>query len=78
MLDRLEAAGHVTRVRPEKNRRTVLIKLTEEDRGLRRKYLEISEEMNEIYYDGFTPGEIDDYEGYLMRILGNLTRASLT
>ena len=78
MLDRLEAAGHVTRVRPEENRRTVLIKLTGEDRGLRRKYLEISEEMNEIYYDGFTSDEIDDYEGYLMRILGNLTRVSLT
>ncbi len=78
MLDRLEAAGHVARVRPETNRRTILIKLTGEDGDLRQKYLEISEEMNEIYYDGFTPDEIDDYEGYLSRILSNLTRASPT
>lgn len=78
MLDRLEAAGHLTRVRPEMDRRTILIKLTGEDGGLRQKYVEISEEMNEIYYDGFTPDEIDDYEGYLRRILSNLTRASPT
>ena len=76
MLDRLEAAGYVARVRPESNRRTVLIRLTVKDRGLRQKYLEISEEMNEVYYDGFTPDEIEEYEGYLNRILGNLTSAS--
>ncbi|UCD46179.1 MAG: MarR family transcriptional regulator [Candidatus Bathyarchaeota archaeon] len=78
MLDRLEAAGHLTRVRPETDRRTMLIKLTGDDGGLRRKYFEISEEMDKIYYNGFTSDEIDDYEGYLRRILDNLTRASQT
>ncbi|MCW3978269.1 MAG: MarR family transcriptional regulator [Candidatus Bathyarchaeota archaeon] len=72
MLDRLEREGHVMRVRSEGDRRTILIKLTEKNRSLRDEYLRVSDEMNEIYYDSFTPDEIEDFEDCLKRILANL------
>jgi DNA-binding MarR family transcriptional regulator len=74
MLDRLEKAGHITRVRPKKDRRTILIKLTEKNRSLQETYNKVSNEMTNIFYREFSHGEIDEFEGYLKRILANLTR----
>lgn len=74
MLDRLEKAGHITRVRPEKDRRTILLKLAEKDRSIQKVYSKVSDEMTNIFYREFSHEEIDDFEGYLKRILANLTQ----
>lgn len=74
MLDRLEEAGHITRIRPEKDRRTILIKLTEKDKSLQKLYSKVSDEMINIFYRGFSHEEIDEFEGCLKRILANLTQ----
>lgn len=74
MLDRLERAGHITRVRPQKDRRTILLKLTEKDRSLQKVYNKVSEEMTSRFYKEFSYEEIDEFEGYLKRILANLTQ----
>lgn len=74
MLDRLEKAGHVTRVRPRKDRRTILLKLTEKDRRLQKIYSRVSDEMTDIFYREFSREEIDEFESYLKRILANLTQ----
>jgi DNA-binding MarR family transcriptional regulator len=75
MLDRLEKAGHITRIRPERDRRTILIKLTEKDKSLQKVYSKVSDEMVDIFYREFSPEEIDEFEGYLKRILVNVTSA---
>lgn len=73
MLDRLEEAGHIHRLYDSSDRRAVRINLTEKALSMREKYNAVSEEMNEIFYKGFTENEIFDFENYLGKILENLT-----
>jgi MarR family transcriptional regulator, organic hydroperoxide resistance regulator len=72
MLDRLEVLGLIQRVFDKTDRRKILINLSEEARELQNEYDEVSAKMNEIYYQGFSDGEISQFEGYLLRILENL------
>jgi len=72
MLDRLEKMGYVKRKRSKKDRRKILIKRTEKDRAMEKKYVEVSEEMAKLYYKGFSKSEIVCFENDLERILNNL------
>lgn len=72
MLDRLEQAGFVKRVPSQEDRRAILIKLTEKDKECRDLYTKITKEKTELFYKGFASKEIDAFENYLQRILGNL------
>ena len=74
MLDRLEKAGHITRIRPKKDRRTTLLKLAEKDKSLQKVYSKVSDEMINIFYREFSHEEVDEFESYLKRILANLTQ----
>ncbi len=73
MLDRLEAAGYLERVPSGSDRRKIIIKLTAKDRKLRNIYKKVSDEMTELFYRGFSAGEIREFEKYLRQILDNLT-----
>ena len=73
MLDRLERMGYVRRQRSKKDRRKILIKRTEKDRTMEKKYVEVSEEMTRLFYKRFSKSEIDRFEKDLERILNNLT-----
>ena len=73
MLDRLERMGYIRRQRSKKDRRKILIKRTEKDRTMEKKYVEVSEEMTRLFYKGFSKSEIDHFEKDLERILNNLT-----
>ena len=75
MLDRMEAAGLIVRNRGDRDRRKVLIYLTEAARGLEREYNAVSEEISNIYYKGFADAEIAQLEGYLERVLKNVEEA---
>ena len=72
MLDRMEGANLIYRDRGDKDRRKILIFLTEEAKGLEQEYNEVSEEIGRIYYKGFSQDEIEKLEGYLRRILSNV------
>lgn len=72
LLDNLEAAGHITRVQSEQDRRKTLIQLTDKTRKLQNTYIKLSADMTKIFYKGFAPEEIDELEAYLHRILKNL------
>ena len=74
MLDRMEATGLIVRKSDPKDRRNRLIALTEKARSLQEDYTKISEQMNEMYYIGFSEEEIMQFESYLLRILTNLER----
>ena len=71
MLDRMEASGLIRREKSPSDRRAQLVFLTEAARALREDYERISDQMNEIYYQGFDEAEIRQLEGYLTRILDN-------
>ena len=73
MLDRLEEAGHLRREPNPEDRRVALIALTERNRLLRDRYDQVSGEMTELFYEGFSPDEVATFERGLRRILANLS-----
>jgi DNA-binding MarR family transcriptional regulator len=72
MLDRLEESGYVIRVPSREDRRKILIQRTEKDKNLQDLYNQVSQEMTNLFYEGFSENEIDEFEQYLKRILHNL------
>lgn len=74
MLDRMEVTGLVIRKPDPTDRRSRLIALTEKAKSLRDDYTRISQQMNDIYYTGFSGEEIYQFEAYLQRVLNNLEK----
>ena len=74
MLDRLERAGFIKRVPSKKDRREILIQLTEKNKLLQEKYVDVSKNMTKIYYKDFTVEEINNFENKLQKILDNLIK----
>ena len=72
MLDRLEKIGYIKRQYSKTDRRKILIKRTEKDRIMEKKYVEVSEEMTKLFYKGFSTSEINRFEKDLQHILNNL------
>ena len=72
MLDRLEEMGFIRRVPLKQDRRKILIKRTEKDKSFQDLYVRVSQDMTKLYYHGFTPSEIEQFEIYLKRIFSNL------
>jgi len=74
MLDRLEQAGFIKRVPSKKDRREILIQLTEKNKLLQEKYVDVSKNMTKIYYNDFTVDEMNNFENKLQKILENLIK----
>ena len=74
MLDRMESLDLIVRKPDPKDRRNRLIALTEKAKSLQDDYDRISQQMNELYYTGFTKSEILQFESYLQRVLNNLEK----
>ena len=72
MLDRMEQSGLIVRTPSPTDRRALMIRLTDKARALREDYDRISQQMNDLYYLGFTEDEVRQLESYLERILNNL------
>jgi DNA-binding MarR family transcriptional regulator len=77
MLNRLEKKGYITRSPSETDQRVSLVKRTGKDKHLEQAYADISDRMSKILYDGFTSGEINQFETYSERILNNLIQNSI-
>ena len=75
MLNRMVAAGLVHKQHGEKDRREILIFLTETSRALELDYKYLISEINSIYYEDFDFWEIMVFENYLRRILENVEDA---
>ena len=73
LLNNLEKTGHITRVPSEEDKRTVNVILTKNDKQLQDKYIQVSNKMTKLFYNGFSEEEIDEIEDYLRRLLNNLT-----
>lgn len=74
MLERMEKAGLILRRQDAADKRKTLLYLTDKARDLENDYIAVSEEMGDIYYQGFTPEEVKAAEKYLDRIRLNLER----
>ena len=74
MIDRMEAAGLVSRVPDANDRRKTRLILTDKARSLHIEYNQVSEKMSGIFYQGFSEAEIEQFEDYLSRVLRNLKK----
>ena len=74
MLSRMEESGLVARRASPADRRQSLIALTEKAGSLRNQYEDVSQRMNEVFFQGFSPEEARALDGALDRILENLER----
>lgn len=72
LIDRLEQSGFIVRVPNREDRRKTLIKLTEKNKALQEAYTKVSQKMLDLFYNGFSPEEIDTFETHLKRTLTNL------
>ena len=72
MLDRLEADGLIIRTPSLQDRRVVLIHLAYDHSVIRDLFCTVSEEMISLFYQGFTPQEVEQFEEQLRRIIHNL------
>jgi DNA-binding MarR family transcriptional regulator len=72
MLDRLQKKGFLKRMDDENDRRITKVKLSEKSKKFQEKYVAVSKKMTDVFYGTLTEEEIDQFEGYLRRILNNL------
>lgn len=73
MLERMEQANLIKRVSDQTDKRKIRISLTDTARKLNDDYNKISQEMNDVYYAGFSEAEVRAFEQNLQKILSNLT-----
>ena len=76
MLDRMENAGLIKRAPDPADRRKINIRLTEEARSMEAGYRRVSDDMNTVFFKGFSEEEEAALQGYLERILNNLEAGS--
>jgi DNA-binding MarR family transcriptional regulator len=73
MLDRLEHADLLRREPDPADRRTTRVLLTGQAKSALHTFAEVSEQMRDLFYRGFTQPEIEAFESALERIFTNLT-----
>ena len=72
-LNKMEAAGLVSRHRTAENRRSQLVQLTEQGQKLFFALLDAVTGFDRQLCDGFTATELDTLHGYLERLRTNVT-----
>ena len=72
MLERMEHQGLIQRVQGTADKRKTLLYLTAKAHALKPEYDEVSTQMGQIYYQGFSEEEILRFEDYLDRVHKNL------
>ena len=71
IIDRLERDGYIERKPSETDKRYTLISLTGKEQEFAKNVQKVSDQMNEIFYKGFTDEEITIFDSMLARILEN-------
>ena len=75
IIDRLERDGYIERKQSPSDKRSTLITLTGKEQEFEKYVKNVSNQMNKIFYKGFTDEEIIQFETMLQRILDNCKEA---
>jgi DNA-binding MarR family transcriptional regulator len=70
-LDRLEEKGFIRRLRSNADRRVVEVSLTEKGKSLADQMTLVAINALNHHLRGFTPEELDQFKGYLRRMVSN-------
>ena len=71
IIDRLERDSYITKKTSELDKRSTLISLTGKEQEFAQNVQKVSNQMNRIFYKGFTDEEILQFDTMLERILEN-------
>lgn len=74
VVDGMVRKGIVARKINPENRRQTIVSLTDYAQSMRKKYETVSQQMNQLFYQGFSEREQKEFEGFLARILETLTK----
>ena len=74
VIDGMVHKGIVERMVNPENRRQTIISLTGYAKSLQDNYEQVSQQMNTLFYEGFSEEEQRQFEQYLARILDTLTK----
>ncbi|MDE7299996.1 MAG: MarR family transcriptional regulator [Lachnospiraceae bacterium] len=75
VVDGMVRKGILERAINPDNRRETIISLTERAKGMQERYEAVSQQMNELFYRGFSGEERERFEEYLARIRDTLVQA---
>ena len=75
IIDRLERDGYIERKPSETDKRSTLICLTGKEQEFAKNVQKVSNQMNKIFYKGFSDEEIIQFDSMLERILVNCKEA---
>jgi DNA-binding MarR family transcriptional regulator len=74
VIDGMVSKGIVERNTNPHNRRQVIVSLTKYAKSLQEKFEIVSQQMNDLFYQGFSDDEQEHFEMYLHRILDTLRK----
>lgn len=77
VVDGMVRKGILERNINPKNRRQTIVSLTEYAKSIEEKYESVSQQMNTLFYRGFSQKEREEFEGYLERIVDTLILAEM-
>ena len=75
IIDRLERDGYIERKPSQTDKRSTLICLTGKEQKFAKHVQKVSNQMNKIFYKGFSDEEIMQFDSMLERILVNCKEA---
>jgi len=75
IIDRLERDGYIERKQSETDKRSTLICLTGKEKEFANNIQKVSDQMNSVFYKGFSDEEITQFDSLLQRILDNCKEA---
>lgn len=72
MLARMREQGLICMEENSEDKRSAIVGLTQKAAELEEEYNSVTQEIEDIYYKGFSDREVEQFESYLKRILKNL------
>lgn len=72
MLERMELQGLIKRTISKEDKREIIVSLTDKAKELKENYLDVSKQMEKIFYKNFTDKQIENFENTLKKIIESL------
>lgn len=76
MLERMELQGLIKRTISREDKREIIVSLTDKAKELKENYLDVSKQMEKIFYKNFTDKQIENFENTLKKIIENLEKGN--
>ena len=76
MLERMEMQGRIKRTVSQEDKREIIVSLTDKAKALQTDFLDVTRQMEEIFYKNFTEKQIENFENTLKKIIENLEKGN--